>query len=197
MPEVAPGRSPYPPPRPAFAVGPPPPPPSRRWRGWRVAGLVAGIVALLVAAGATALAVHSDKPSLRAANGAIVHAGQLHPSDLRVGDCLRITLDEPADVHSVPVLPCAQLHNAQVFTVVQGSGAFPGISALQTQAADQCKDDALDYLAIAPDTDTAPPYLHVVVFVPEKAGWTEGRRGMQCVLVDREKQITGDIRDDH
>jgi len=78
-----------------------------------------------------------------------------------------------------------------VFTVEAGSGAYPGDQALKDQGLDDCKSAALDYL----DDDSSP--LHVVVFIPERKGWDSGRRASQCVLVDRDKQIVGDIRDDH
>jgi hypothetical protein len=69
-------------------------------------------------------------------------------------------------------------------------GPYPGDSAVKAQALSDCKAAELSFLG----SDQTP--LHVVAFFPPETAWKLGGRGEQCLLVDRAKNITGDIRAD-
>ena len=122
--------------------------------------------------------------------GVVTHAGQVAPAELQIGDCVelpRIT----GTVRTVPVRPCSQLHNGEVFTTVTATDtSFPGQDALVTEGLNQCKTEARTFL------NGKDSLLHVVAFVPTSTRWDLGDRKESCLLVDREKDITGQIRDD-
>jgi hypothetical protein len=94
-------------------------------------------------------------------------------------------------IHALTVLPCSQPHNGQVFTTLNApDGPYPSDVALQTAALDACAKAAPSFLG------TDQSLLHTVAFFPRKDGWSLGDRDEHCLLVDRAKNITGDIRAD-
>ena len=74
-------------------------------------------VVLLVTSGC-GRSVSADQ-TVRSPTGAILEAGELGTSHLRVGDCLRGPI--PAEVEALYGVPCHRAHLAQVFAVGDGT----------------------------------------------------------------------------
>jgi hypothetical protein len=163
----------------------------RRGMGLTVAGLVLSGVWIAVVVAIIAFTA-GRQPVRNSDNGTVTHQGQLSPTALHVGDCVRVPRELTGPVKSLTVVPCSQQHNGQVFATIQATQiAYPGTTALTQQGLSDCEQAYPAFLG----TDQTP--LHVVAFVPEQTGWNNGDRGEHCLLVDRDKDITGDIRDDH
>jgi hypothetical protein len=161
----------------------------RRGRGLAIAGLVLSLVWTIVYVGV--FAYHSGRKPARDTSGAITRQGQIPPVELRIGDCLRVPRQFTGVIRTLTVVPCAQPHNGQVFTILRApDGPYPGDVAMQTTALNACKRAAPAFLG------TDQSLLHAVAFFPRAAGWSLGDRAERCLLVDREKDITGDIRAD-
>jgi hypothetical protein len=136
-------------------------------------------------------AYHSGRQPARDTSGTITRQGQISPLELRTGDCLRVPRELSGVIHTLTVLPCSQPHNGQVFTILQApDGPYPGDVEIQTAALDACTRAAPSFLG------TDQTLLHTVAFFPPEKGWALGSRNEPCLLVDRAKDITGDIRAD-
>lgn len=144
----------------------------------------------------TAVAVSTVDPSehaaVRDAAGTVIQAGLVDPWSLHVGDCVKVPTTISGLLLVLTVVPCRDIHNGQVFTILRApNGAYPGEAVEQRRALDDCRSAVPSYLG---QHYTA---LHVVTFYPRYGDWQDGGRSETCLLVDRAKQITGDIRADH
>ena len=64
---------------------------------------------------------------MRDSSGAVIQAGDVGQGNLRVGDCLDER--EDATAPDVPVVPCDQPHDREIFAIVDLEGdEFPGDS---------------------------------------------------------------------
>jgi uncharacterized protein DUF4190/putative regulator of septum formation len=161
----------------------------RRGRGLAVAGLALSLVWTIVYI--AAFAYHSGRQPARDTTGTITHQGQISPGNLRIGDCVRVPRELTGVIGALTVVPCSQPHNAQVFNTLQApDGPYPGEVALQTAAVNACASAAPSFLG------TSQTLLNTVAFFPPEKGWNLGDRDERCLLVDRAKDITGDIRAD-
>jgi hypothetical protein len=161
---------------------------SRRGRPLALAGIgLAALWMLVLALAAVVLFVNHDDAS-RNASGVITHRGELSPVDLRVDDCVSLPTSLTA-LHSVTALPCAQLHNGQVYTILKSPDSiFPGTAVMQTEGLAACEVALPGYLGTRATT------LNVVALVPSAQSWPGGDRAEICIAVDRNQDITGDIR---
>ncbi len=161
----------------------------RRGRGLAIAGIALSVMWTIVYVGV--FAYHSGRQPARDTSGTITRQGQLSPVELRTGDCLRVPRELNGVIHALTVLPCAQPHNGQVFTILQApDGPYPGNVELQTAALNACAMAAPSFLG------TDHTLLETVAFFPSEKGWGLGSRDEHCLLMDRAKDITGDIRAD-
>ncbi|HEY7008848.1 MAG TPA: hypothetical protein VH395_07905 [Jatrophihabitantaceae bacterium] len=153
-----------------------------------VAGLSLAGVWLLVLA--ILVAFNIGRRPTRNDAGAISHRGQLAPLDMHVGDCLELPRELPATaMKKITVMPCGDLHNGQVFARANvDPGPYPGTTMLRADSLAKCKSLAATYLG-------KPSLLHVVAFfAASEEAWNLGDTSQTCVLVDRQSEITGDIR---
>jgi hypothetical protein len=161
----------------------------RRGRGLAIAGLSLSLVWTIAYVGV--ITYHLGREPVRNTTGTITRQGQIPPGQLRTGDCVRVPRVLTGVIRTLTVVPCAQLHNGQVFTTLQApDGPYPGQSGTQDTALNDCSAAAPAFLG------ASQSLLNVVAFFPGAAGWNLGHREERCLLVDRAKDITGDIRSD-
>jgi Septum formation len=136
------------------------------------------------------IAFYAGRQPTRSADGSIATQGQIAPMALRLGDCVAVPrILTGTLVPSLAVMPCSLQHNGQVFTILQADpGAYPGEPQLKAHALADCTKAATVFLG------NVPSLLHVVTFVPLQSRWALGDHAERCLLVDREQDITGDIR---
>lgn len=165
---------------------------TRRGAGMAIAGLSLSAIWVVVI---VAVAVTSkDHKVQRAADGTVTRSGSVAPTDLHVGDCVELPSNVDKVVVTVDVRPCSDLHNGQVFTIVQSTvTTYPGQAENTQRALTDCEHAAVTYLgSLAATSD-----LHIVAFTARESRWNAGDRAERCLLVDRSKDFTGDIRSDH
>jgi Septum formation len=161
----------------------------RRGKPLAIVALVLSALWLVGLVGA--VAYHAGRTPPRSTAGAVTRPGTVAPADLQGGDCVEVPRDVSGPVTAMPIMPCSQTHNGQVFaTIAADDTSYPGDNTLETEGLDKCRAAAQDYL------DGKQTLLHVVVFVPTSTRWDLGDRKESCLLVDREKDITGEIRAD-
>ena len=151
----------------------------------RFAGV--GIVAVIGIFGALNAANRDD-------SGEIVGAGNLHITDVRVGDCF--DLNDAADIEEVGeirAIPCSDPHDFEAyFTTELASGSYPSRSSLDASAESACLPSFESY--VGRDYETSALYL--TWFEPTPDGWSEGDRGLLCVISTENAAtpLTGSVR---
>ena len=94
-------------------------------------------------------------------------------ANLAIGNCLEF-LPPSEQVGEVRLVPCTQSHIAQVVTVRELSGAFPGAGAVTTQATELCTADIHGLGA----TDVP---VTLWFLAPSEAGWKQGNTQVVCL----------------
>lgn len=150
-----------------------------------IIGMVVPTVAL-VASIAAAIAVEFSKSDSTAAGN-----GQVSVDEIRIGDCLN-GLTEGRSIENLPVVPCAEPHDGEVFASFPVSGAaFPGDAAVTSQAEKGCVERLRSYAPkAAEDQNTQLYYLH-----PTAASWLTGDREITCVALSATGKTTGSMFD--
>ncbi|MGW2045374.1 DUF4190 domain-containing protein [Streptomyces sp. NPDC001858] len=116
---------------------------------------------------------------------------------LAKGDCFDVpgeTFDE--DVYDVDKVPCAGVHDAEVFASVPLSGSdYPGDDRVTDVADDKCYTLESAY---AMDPWALTDKVDVYYLTPTSESWEWGDREITCVFahVDEGKTLTGSLRAD-
>ncbi len=161
--------------------------PQLRGKWMAVTGLVLSGLWLIVVVALIAIGL-SAAPQ-RSASGQVTQPGATSVYSLRTGDCLQ----NPAarlGITTVPVVPCSQRHNAQVFAVfaVAGSG-YPGTAALQHQAAQGCHARIAGIINQSLVTNS----MTLQYLFPESQSWAGGHRAITCLVVDSSADLTTSV----
>lgn len=179
----------YPPPTGAPLPAPPwsgdpysltgPPQQPRRGRGWLVAGVVAGGVALLAVAGFAAVQVLGGALDSLAAGPE--GADGVWISDVTPGACYVLDdADRREDVAGyVTIIGCQFKHDGQVYAVVPlDYASWPGQRALNDAAADACREkDALLDDAVFDEAGLSGSW-----YLPYEGDWDVEPHTVQCVV---------------
>lgn len=155
-----------------------PPQPSRRSRTGLVLGVIGGLTAVAVAAGAVvAVRFYLETRPLGPVEQAMsVHAGRVAP-----GHCLA-DLPEDGTVASAALVPCAEPHVAEVVGALPlGGGEWPG--------RDQVTDDLVAWCQM--DTAQQAFGLRPVVWAPTEGGWGQGDTDGLCLAWAPSGTLTG------
>ncbi|MGH3858123.1 septum formation family protein [Actinokineospora sp.] len=143
-------------------------------KGLAIAGLaLSGVWLLMIVAGA----VYGGKDGN-------VSVDRLHP-----GDCIK-TLSESETVYRMPVVPCTQPHQGEVYGEFDLSrGDYPGETAIETEAFTQCETLLEKYAPQAVDSAGDTFYLY-----PRSADWRRGDRTVTCIAYS-DPAVTGSLKD--
>ena len=119
----------------------------------------------------------------------IVEEGDADVFALMVGDCMNEVSEEL--VSEVPVVPCDQPHDEEVFFDLTLEGAeYPGDDLIQTQADDACLAQFEPFVGMAYDTST----LGFYAYRPSQESWEQmDDRVVSCVIYDPAGQVTGTL----
>src|SRR4051812_4475169 len=153
----------------------------RRGRGMAIAGLVLGIVWLVLAAllflwipifwTVGASESHAFVSALPSNNVAI--------DDLQVGNCV-IDPSDDFDEDTLPVVPCEQPHEGEVYAVFSLTGTrYPGDAAVDRRANGVCDGRLDDYVGRSAATSVQWDYDD---YTPSADTWRDGDRVVVCVL---------------
>ena len=216
-PLYGPPQRPYvPPPQPYLAprpgpYSPPPPPPRTNW--WALASLVFGIlggVVISVICGIVALKkARNGQQSGRgmaiaglvlsglwvlllvAGTGIylLMDKGSVTADEVKVGDCLA-KLPDSSRVASVDVVPCAQPHKDEVFTVLtMPDGVYPDRAAIEEYKG-RCEPELATYSLDA----AVDPAIKLFAIYPTEESWNDGHRTVTCIAAsdfDRTGSLAG------
>jgi len=122
----------------------------------------------------------SDKLSLldgstRDASGEIVTSGRVGVLRLLPGDCFLIAADE---IEAVDAVPCAEKHQAEVFSIFDlADTKWPGASLVAQIAKSSC----LDRFQSATGRPFDPALMTITGYAPSEESWVDDRRVL-CVV---------------
>lgn len=160
----------------------------RRGRWMAVTALV--LSAAWVSLFGVLVAVSHGHEAHRTASGTVSKAGTMSAFAIRVGDCVRLP-EQLDSINNLTVVPCTELHNAQAFAVrTLQESSYPGETQTRASALAACRSAEPAFLG------PGATALHIVALFPSRLRWASGDRNAHCLLVDRVKDITGDIRAD-
>ena len=147
-----------------------------------VAGIILGILALVgAAAGVLAVITHGFRPKT------VITYRPAAVFGLRPGECI----NSSGNGLNVTVLSCATPHDAEVFaTFSLPAGAWPGASAVQTDAGNGCVSRLGSYL----NPQLATAALAQEYVYPNRAAWQAGERTVVCEVRAESGQLTGSVR---
>nr|MDT0659166.1 septum formation family protein [Micromonospora sp. DSM 115978] len=158
-------------------------------RGLAVTGLVLSALWAVGIGIGVVLAIGSGAD--RNDDGEITEGGSVSSFDLTAGDCLN-DLEESASITSVPAVPCAEPHEAEVFALFEVSGdAFPGDAEISSQSEEQCTQRLAEYAPAAVEDEN----LELFFLHPTQESWAQGDREVVCIANDPSGQRTGSLRD--
>ena len=149
------------------------------------------VAALAVAAAIALTACSSDEPS-RDASGQIDEAGDASVFALQTGDCFNDQAGLGDVVTAVPVVPCDEPHDNEIFFEFEMTDAvYPGNEAAVASGALRCIEQfqafvGSDYLESDPD---------IFPVTPTAESWANGDRVVYCVLYALDlSKLTGTMR---
>jgi len=151
-------------------------------RGLLVFGVIFAVVIVVAAVVGAAVALGGA--------GGSSSGGEVSAAKLVVGHCVD-GLRESDDVAGLPVLPCEQPHEGEVFAIVElPAGPYPGDETLGQQAQRECLKQFEEYAPSSVADDKVELfYLH-----PSELSWTAGDRGVTCVATDPTTKRTGSLK---
>lgn len=138
--------------------------------------VLAGATLALAACGSSA---SQEDDSERDDTGEVVEGGDVGAFRLQVGDCIE-SLEFDETIESLPVVPCAESHEGEVFHSFDLTGTdFPGDAALQDEGASGCLDAFDGYVGI----DFFESIYDLGPITPSERSWNViGDREVLCVL---------------
>ena len=123
-------------------------------------------------------ACSSDEPS-RDASGSIDETGDASVFSLQVGDCFNDEAAVGDVITDVPVVPCEDPHDNEIFFEFEMTDAvFPGNDAAIESSALRCLEQFQPFVG----TDYLESELEIFPITPTAQSWGEGDRVVYCVL---------------
>ena len=113
--------------------------------------------------------------------------------EITVGDCLSIGYDSAGEVSTVPVVPCDQPHEDEVYYGYDlDHEEFPGEAAIEADFGEVCGAEFERFIGI-PSADSQYSWW---AFYPNEESWTKfGDREVLCVVssVSTDETVTGTL----
>lgn len=123
-------------------------------------------------------------------SGAIVSGGSISAFDVEVGDCSNAELKE--ETTTIALVPCTEPHTHEAyFTAEHPDGPYPGATALEVFAEQQCVGAFADYVGI----EVAESRFYFTYLFPSVSTWNDKQdRQVVCFVVSRDELVTGSLK---
>ncbi|WP_229054197.1 septum formation family protein [Aeromicrobium sp. Leaf350] len=129
----------------------------------------------------------------RNADGEITRGGEVDPTELRTGDCVSedfeaaadTAADDVVDISTLTVVPCDELHNAQIIhTEELAAGPYPGLEAMFQRGEEICLAQFQPWVGTPYDASN----LAVAPIVPYEEDWSRSR-DVTCIAVSQDEVV--------
>jgi len=150
------------------------------------------LLAFVAALGLLASACDGDGPA-RDGSGNITETGSASVFELRVGDCFDDDTDPEDVVSEVPVRPCAEPHDNEIyFEYRMTESVFPGRDRILELTSERCLQEFEAFVGVPyPQSD-----LDLFPITPTSQSWDEGDRTVYCALYALDlSKLEGSMRD--
>jgi Septum formation len=146
-------------------------------------GSAAAMGALVLGLGAC-----SDEPD-RDESGAITEGGDADVFQIEVGDCLSEQAAATGEVSEVPVVPCEEPHDSEVYFsyTVPDADTFPG--DFQEHVDAQCIPQFQTFVGVPYESSG----LSLTWLEPTAESWDAGDRELLCIVADPAGGVTGTL----
>ena len=146
-----------------------------------VLGSAAAMGALALGLGAC-----SDDPD-RDETGAVTEAGDADVFQIEVGDCMSDQAAATGEVSEVPVVPCTEPHDSEVYFsyTIPDADTFPG--DFQEHVDTQCVPSSRRS-SVSPSSGLSLTWLE-----PTSESWDAGDRELLCIVADPAGGVTGTL----
>ena len=126
----------------------------------------------------------------RDADGVVTRSGSESAFKIQVGDCTNAELKEQTT--SVKLVPCTEPHTHEAyFAVEHEDGPYPGSTALETYAEQQCVGAFPAYVGV----EVAESSLYFTYLYPSVSTWNDKQdRQVVCFVVSRDAPLTGSVK---
>lgn len=158
----------------------------KRGRGLAIGGIVINLIvaiALVLTLVTFALNGTLSRLTEEPQSGDVDSARTIATANVATGNCIG-SLPVGDAAGEVELVPCDEDHEAQVVTVSDGSGAYPGSTELHDAAAATC---AAEVEGVTGDSTLRPWH-----FVPSEQGWEEGNTATVCLIRSTGGPLTTD-----
>jgi hypothetical protein len=124
-------------------------------------------------------------------SGVVVSGGTVSAFEVQVGDCSNAELKE--ETVDIAVVPCIEPHSHEAyFTAEHPDGPYPGATALEVFAEQQCVGAFADYVGI----EVAESRFYFTYLYPSVSTWNDKQdRQVVCFVVSRDELVTGSLKD--
>ncbi|WP_433304484.1 septum formation family protein [Actinoplanes sp. CA-030573] len=111
---------------------------------------------------------------------------------LKVGDCILSARKQDKVVSSLPVVPCAEQHEAEVFAIFDLKySSYPGEGKIYGVAERDCTERLGKWSRSAADD----AHLELYVLYPSRDTWQQNDREVTCIANRPGKKSTGSLKD--
>jgi hypothetical protein len=134
----------------------------------------------------------SDGGPERGDDGRLTSAGDLSVFDLVPGDCVVFDDSLEAANETLPVVPCGEPHEGEVYALVEidDLDAYPGERELSNRAELECLARFADYVGV----ELADSVLFTTYMIPSIRGWQDdGDRTVVCMTVSAGGPLTQSV----
>jgi hypothetical protein len=154
----------------------------------RCAVAVLSVAALTALSACSLLGSGADDAKRDESSGEVTEAADADVFSIQVGDCLDLSAVTAEEVNSLPVVPCSDPHDSEVYAEQTLTGdTYP--ADIDDQVGQICYDAFEPYVGIAYEESI----LEVQPLTPTTTSWDGGDRVVQCVLVHPTEQVTGTL----
>lgn len=128
----------------------------------------------------------------RSSSGELTKSGDLHASELQVGDCFDLKDSTAENVEDVSAKVCGEEHEFEVFLVgTLPEGDYPGDPAFDAFVEDDCLAAFASYVG----RDYYESELDIFYFTPSPDAWADGDRTIQCAVYHPlQSRLTGSLK---
>ena len=153
---------------------------------------LAAVLVVVLTVGGCSFSTSADDETVRSDDGAVVEGGDVGALRLRIGDCIA-AVSSAEQFTSLPVVPCDEPHEAQVFHALSLTGDdYPGMAEVDRQADEACAAALIDELSHRQDLFE----LAYAFFTPTESGWNDlADRDVLCVAAFPGRDTTTDLLD--
>lgn len=124
--------------------------------------------------------------------GQVTEASDADVFSVQVGDCIvSERLDDSEEVESVPVVPCSEPHDVEIYAETElPEGDYPGEEAVTASAEEFCLGEFEPFVGLAYE-ESAYDFWY---FTPLEDGWNiQGDRVVQCVIDTLGTDVTSSL----